>query len=353
MKAPRKKSEPALSIRLPRQTDCLFGHGDAETMMLDAYRSGRIAHAWLIEGPQGIGKATLAYRMARFVLAHGEPSSPAVQRAESLAVDPNHPVAHQVASGAHGALLAIERVENEKKKTGELYTVIRVEESRGVIPFFGATASGEGWRVCIVDTVDELNDNAANALLKALEEPPRRSLFLLVSNSPARALATIKSRCRRLRLRPLLVPDVIRAAATAAALDANDPHLRDAAEASEGRVAQALTLMGGGALELQQRVAALLARLPQVDGAEMHALGDSLGSADRAALAVFVDGIERWITGQLSDCTNEKLPHLARLAEVWEKIVRAARDVEAYNLDRKPLILSVFGWLAQAVQHAD
>jgi len=301
MKSPRKKSEPALLIKPPRQTECLFGHHEAEATMLDAYRSGRIAHAWLMEGPQGIGKATLAYRMARFVLAHGEPSAPAVQRAQTLSVDPDHPVARQVAAGAHGGLLTIERVENEKKKTGELYTVIRVEESRGVIPFFGATAAGEGWRVCIVDTVDELNANAANALLKALEEPPRRSLFLLVSNSPARALATIRSRCRRIRLRPLSVPDVIAAAAAAAALDVNDPQLRDAAAAAEGRVAQALTLLGGGALELQQRVAALLARLPQVDGAEMHALGDSLPSADRAALAVFVDGIERWI---VSSCVR-------------------------------------------------
>jgi DNA polymerase-3 subunit delta' len=345
-----RQTERESATRHPRETNGLFGHREAEMALLSAYRSGRIPHAWLIGGPQGIGKATLAYRMARFVLSHGQPLAPNVQRAESLAVDPNDAVARQIAAGSHGGLLVLERTANDR---GVMRTVITVDETRETISFFGSTAAAEGWRVCVVDTVDELNPNAANALLKILEEPPQRSLFLLVSHAPARALPTIQSRCRKLRLRPLAVDEVIAAAAAAADLDASDPALAEAAEAAEGSVARALTLLGGDALKLQQRTAALLASLPRVDPRELHALGDSLGTSDRVALAAFVDGIDRWIAERMhadEANANQNLPRLARLAEVWEKIVRAARDTETYNLERKPLVFSVFGWLADATR---
>src|SRR4030088_548050 len=188
--------EPQISAIHPRETTALFGHCDAEMALLNAYRSGRIPHAWLIGGAQGIGKATLAYRMARFVLAHRKPLASDVQRAETLHIDPNDPVARHVAAGAHGGLLTLERTLNGK---GVMRTGITVYETRGTISFFGSTAAVEGWRVCIVDTVDELNPNAANALLKVLEEPPHQSLFLLVSHAPARILPTIQSRCRKLQ----------------------------------------------------------------------------------------------------------------------------------------------------------
>ena len=345
-----RQSERESAIPHPRETSRLFGHHEAEQALLSAYRSGRIPHAWLIGGPQGIGKATLAYRMARFVLSHGQPLTPAVQHAETLAIDPDVAVARQVAAGSHGGLLVLERTANDR---GVMRTVITVDETRETISFFGSTAAAEGWRVCIVDTVDELNPNAANALLKILEEPPQRSLFLLVSHAPARVLPTIQSRCRKLRLRPLATDDVIVAASTVAGIDPGDPALREAADAAEGSVARALTLLGGDALKLQQRTAALLASLPKVDPHELHKLGDSLGTSDRVALAAFIDGIDRWIADRMhadGANANQNLPRLARLAEVWEKIVRAARDTETYNLERKPLVFSVFGWLADATR---
>jgi DNA polymerase-3 subunit delta' len=334
----------------PRETNAMFGHHEAEQALLNAYRSGRIPHAWLIGGAAGIGKATLAYRVARFVLAHRNPLAPEVQRAETLEIDPADPVARHVAAGAHGGLLTLERTLNDK---GVMRTVITVDETRETISFFGSTAAVEGWRVCIVDTVDELNPNAANALLKVLEEPPHQSLFLLVSHAPARVLPTILSRCRKLLLRPLATSDVVAAAAQAASLAIDDPALAEAAEAAEGSVARALTLLGGDALKLQQRTAALLATLPQVDPRELHALGDALGGSDRVALAAFVDSVDRWVGARLhaDDANaNANLPRLARLAEVWEKINRAARDTEAYNLERKPLVFSVFGLLAEATR---
>ena len=345
-----RQLERESAIPHPRETSLLFGHREAERALLTAYRSGRIPHAWLIGGPQGIGKATLAYRMARFVLAHGQPLAAAVQTAEDLAIDPDDAVARQVAAGSHGGLLTLERTANDR---GVMRTVITVDETRETIAFFGSTAAVEGWRVCIVDTVDELNPNAANALLKILEEPPQRSLFLLVSHAPARVLATIQSRCRKLRLRSLTTDEVLGAAAAAADIAPTDLALREAAEASEGSVSRALTLLGGDALKLQQRTAALLARLPEVDPRELHTLGESLGTSDRVALAAFVDGIDRWIADRLhadEANANQNLPRLARLGEVWEKIVRAARDTETYNLERKPLVFSVFGWLADATR---
>jgi DNA polymerase-3 subunit delta' len=343
-----RQVEAQLSVRHPRETAVLFGHQQAEAALLNAYRSGRIPHALLIGGPQGIGKATLAYRMARFVLAHRDPLGADVQRARTLHVEPSDPVARRIAAGAHGGLLVLQRSANER---GVMRTVITVEETRETIAFFGSTAAADGWRVCIVDAVDELNPNAANALLKILEEPPRQSLFLLVSHSPGRVLPTILSRCRRLLLRPLSTSDVIQAASRAADLASDDPLLPQAAEAAEGSVARALTLLGGDGVKLYRRTEALLATLPQVDPRELHALGDALGGSDKMALATFIDSVDRWLSARLrADGADANLPRLARLAEVWEKINRAARDTAEYNLERKPLVFSVFGMLAEAMR---
>jgi DNA polymerase III subunit delta' len=340
-----RQVETHASIPHPRETTVLFGHRDEETALLHAYRSGRIPHAWLIGGLQGIGKATLAYRMARFVLAHGDPLAADVQRAKNLQIDPSDPVARRIAAGAHGGLLVLQRTANER---GVMRTVITVDESRETISFFGSTAAEEGWRVCIVDTVDELNPNA---LLKILEEPPRRSLFLLVSHTPGRVLPTILSRCRRQTLRPLSAADLIEAASQAAKLAIDDPSLVAACQAADGSVAGALTLLGGDTFKLHQRTEALLAALPHVDPRELHALGDALGPSDRVALAAFIDSVDRWMSVRLrTDDPNANLPRLARLAEVWEKINLAARDTAEYNLERKPLVFSVFGMLAEATR---
>ena len=338
--------EPQIAVRHPRETPELFGHAEAERALLDAYRGGRIPHAWLLGGPQGIGKATLAYRMARFVLTHPDPQSQAVQEAETLDVDPGHAVSRHIASGAHGGLLTLERTANDK---GVIRTMIVVDQTRETVPFFGSTAAIDGWRICIVDSVDELNPNGANALLKILEEPPKNSLFFLISHAPARLLPTILSRCRKLPMRPIATDDVVQAIIHASEREADDPALIEAAELSEGSVARALNLMGGDALKLQQRTAALLDTLPRVDPRQLHALSDALPLSDRATLAAFTDSIERWIGERLHGAdANANLARLARLAEVWDKISRAARETESYNLERKPLVFSVFGLLAEA-----
>src|SRR2546423_11742769 len=304
----------------------LFGHAEAEQVLLEAYRSGRIPHAWLIGGPSGIGKATLAYRMARFVLANPDPTAPAVRKATSLRLPDDDRTVRRIAAQGHPDLLVLERVVNEK--TGKLYTVIRVDDVRRTVPFFGSTAGEGGWRVCIVDTADELQyPQAANALLKILEEPPRNALLLLISHAPARLLPTIRSRCRRLSLRPLSADDVARAAALALNRDAEDPELREASALSEGSVGRALTLLEGPALALRKRVVDLLDRLPMVDPQSLHALGDALGGFEPQRLASFIDAVNEWLAGRLASADRERM---LRIAEAWDKVNQAARDADEY-----------------------
>jgi DNA polymerase-3 subunit delta' len=301
----------------PRATAALFGHAGAENVLLAAYRSGRVPHAFLIVGGKGIGKATLAYRTARFVLAHPDPAAAEVKAAASLAVDPEHPVARRIAAQAQGDLLVLERTFNDK---GVLRQQIAVDDVRRTVSFFGSTAGEGGWRIAIVDAVDELNRSGANALLKVLEEPPQRTLLLLVSHSAARVPPTLRSRCRILTLRPLAANEV----ALAAFLDED-------------------------ALALRQAALDELERLPAVDSNALHALGDALAGTDPQPLTAFVDTVNVWLSQRL-DGNPAEIGRMARLAEAWERINQAARDVETYNLERKPLVFGVFGWLAEATR---
>src|SRR5215470_15345816 len=238
----------------PRETTALFGHDGVEREFLAVYRSGRIPHAWLIGGERGIGKATIAYRIARFVLAYPDPSR--VPTATSLALDPAHPTVRRVAVNAHPDLLALERTIGDN---GKMRTVITVDQVRRLAAFFGSTAGEGGWRVCIVDSADELKyPEGSNALLKMLEEPPPKSLFLLVSHAPGRLLPTIRSRCRRLALKPLGQDDVANAASIALGAGSVDPVIAKAAAAAQGSISRAITLAGGPMLALRDKVGELL-----------------------------------------------------------------------------------------------
>jgi DNA polymerase-3 subunit delta' len=333
------------AIPRPRATSELFGHGEAEQTLLDAYRGGRIPHAWLIGGESGIGKATLAYRMARFVLAYPDPAMPAVQKAQSLAVPADHPTARRIAGQAHSDLLVLERVINEK--TGKLFTVTRVEDVRRTVPFFGSTAGEGGWRVAIVDPLEDLNRAGENALLKVLEEPPPRALLLLISHAPGRVLPTIRSRCRTLILRPLAAEDIVRAMSAAIGESVGADKMRAAAGAADGSVGRALTLLEGDGLELRHHVIGLLDRLPALDPRALHALGDEIAGTQAETLAAFMDAVNAWLSARLPAGMQDPR-RLARVAEVWEEVNRAARETDAFNLDRKPFVFSVFRLLAQA-----
>jgi DNA polymerase-3 subunit delta' len=343
--SPREDSEETQAPH-PRATAALFGHAGAEAALLAAYRSGRVPHAFLLVGAKGIGKATLAYRMARFVLAHPDPAAPDVQAATSLAVDANQPVARRIAAQAQGDLLILERTLNDK---GVLRQQIAVDDVRRTVSFFGSTAGEGGWRIAIVDAVDELNRSSANALLKVLEEPPRRAMLLLVSHSAARVPATLRSRCRIVPLRPLAPADVAAALAVATGQQASDPDIIAAAAAADGSVARGMALLDEDALALRQRALDLLDRLPSLDAGALHALGEALAGTDPQPLAAFVDTVNAWLSQRLDHAPGE-VGRLVRLAEASERINQAARDAETYNLERKPLVFGVFGLLAEATR---
>lgn len=329
----------------PRERFDLIGHEKAEEAIAGAWARGRLPHAWLIGGPEGIGKATLAYRIARFVLANPAPGAAATVPA-NLAVAPDHPASRQVLALSHPDLLVLRRVVNED--SGKLSSDIRVRQVRRTVTFFGSTAALGGWRVCLVDSAEELNNEAANALLKVLEEPPARSLILIVSHAPGRLIATIRSRCRRLNLRPLSASDVARAVENLAGEIPDLPRERigEAAAASGGRVRRALALLLGEGLEVRNLTSNLLARLPALDGEQLHTLGDRI--RHERELSVFAETVEDW----LAAAATSKAPpaRLAGMAETWEKVRRAAVEAEIYNLDRKPLVFQVFAMLAEAAR---
>src|SRR5438132_2056221 len=262
----------------PRETPTLVGHEAAELELAQAFAGGRMHHAWLLAGPEGIGKATLAYRLARHVLAAAKERDPAGQ---SLEIAPRTATARQVRALSHPGLLVLRRPYDMRAK--RFAASIPVDEVRRLKSFLGLTAAENAWRIVIVDSADELNPNAANALLKSLEEPPVRALFLLIASEPSRLLPTIRSRCRRLELAPLgdeALRRATEAALSAAAMDMPAAQRWPLLERlAEGSVRRALQLAGSDGLELYERIGSLLGALPQVDWPAVHMLSDQLSMA--------------------------------------------------------------------------
>jgi len=332
----------------PRERFVLFGHDAAEAAFLDAWKEGRLHHAWLIGGPEGIGKATLAYRAARFLLARG--ASPSHQ-ATSLAIAPDHPAARQVAALSHPNLAVLRRAPATDRKGPS--ATIPVEAVRRAVSLFGSTASDGGYRVCIVDSAEDLTLSSANALLKLVEEPPPRSLFLIVSHAPQRVLPTIRSRCRRLQLRALDTPSLDKVIASLGApWSTCDPDaLAGAMAAAEGSVRRVLELLDANNQAVVTEVMAMLAALPRLNAKRVLALAENLSRRDAEhAYVLMLDTLSRWASSELNANAALGAARLAPLVEVCEKVARTARDVDVYNLDRRPLVVTMFGELADAVR---
>lgn len=263
----------------PRETGALFGQSAAEQGFLAAFSSDRMHHAWLLTGPKGIGKATLAWRIARFLLAtpmaepddmFGAPPPP-----ETLDIAPDHPVARRMIAGSEPGLMTVLRSLNDR---GRLRDQIVVDDIRRISGLFQLSATEGGRRVVIVDAADEMNVNAANALLKMLEEPPERAALLLISHQPSRLLPTIRSRCRTLRLHPL-GPDDMAQALSQANRDPG-PSAEPLAALSAGSVGMALRLMELDGLGLYAEILALLETLPRMDRARALAFAEGLAGRD-------------------------------------------------------------------------
>ncbi len=341
----------------PRAATALIGHADHERDLLDAYRSGRLPHAIILGGPAGIGKATLAWRLAKFLLANPLPQTRAVSEAENLAVPADARSASQVVAMSHPDVALLRREMNEKTK--RLYTEIRADDVRKVIGLFQRAAGAGGYRIAIVDSAEDLNRSSANALLKLIEEPPPRSLFVLIAHRPGLVLPTIRSRARLIRMRGLAAPEITRVVATLGPpwSDAPKADVAAAAVQAQGSVHDALRLLGGAGVELDAMVGRLLGRLPQVDWRDVHKLADQAAGRDgERAFEIAMTAIFDWLAAQVRQGTAASGPamprRLAPYAEVWEKIAASARETDALNLDKRPLILSLFADLAAAVHAA-
>jgi DNA polymerase-3 subunit delta' len=327
----------------PRRVYDLFGQDAALNEAEAAISSGRMHHAWMVSGPKGVGKASFAYRLARRLLG-----ARATDEA-GLASDPDDPVCRRLEALSHPDFLLIRRPYNDK--TGKLKGEIPVEEARRAPEFFSKSASGKGWRVCIVDSADELNVNSANALLKTLEEPPQRGLLILIVNTPGRLLPTIRSRCRRLILR---APSI--EATTQWLMDRHQMSADEAQRAAmlaQGAPGRALALAETDAPALMATIDTALSGLPRLDRAAIAQIAASAtrkggeqikpitldflvaDAQNRArALALETGGADRagaWV-------------------EAADRLTLLARESETLYLDPKQTLYAAFGLMQDAAQ---
>ena len=344
----------------PRDTAILRGQSAAEAAFLEAYTTGRLHHGWLITGPRGVGKATLAWRIARFLLTQppadgglfGAPPPPT-----SLDVDPADPTARRIAARSEGRLKLIRRTLDDK--TRKPRSVIVVDDVRDLKGFFHMSAADGGRRVVIVDPVDEMNPNAANALLKELEEPPKDATLLLISHQPSRLLPTIRSRCRELRLTTLSPTDI--AAALAAAGAEGTEHAAALTELAAGSVGEAIRITNLDGLKIYAAIIALFTGLPRLDRQRALALADTVtGKANEPRFDLTLTLFDLFLarlsrTGVLGTTPPEATPgeatllprlapdaHAARAwADLQQTLGAKARRGKAVNLDPATLLLDM------------
>jgi DNA polymerase III subunit delta' len=353
----------------PRDATQIVGQDMAESAFLDAFNGARLHHAWMLTGLRGVGKATLAWRIARFLLTTPDPDPDdmfGAPKPTSLDVSPDHPVARRIAAGAEPGVKFVHRTVNEKTK--RLRDQITVDDIRALGSFFNLSATDRTRRVVIIDAADEMNPNAANALLKMLEEPPERTTILLVCHQPSRLLPTIRSRCRTLRLNRLSADQMTRAMALAGV----DPGPDGAAltELSGGSVGEAMRLSLLGGLKMYNEIIALMDSMPNLDRARTLALADA--AAVRGAeqkfdllytlIDVALTRLARTGAGHPppAEAAREEAATFARLAagqgdarawaETAQTALARARHGRAVNLDPAALVLDTFFKLAKTAR---
>lgn len=347
----------------PRQTQSLFGQEKAEAAFLRAFNSGRLHHAWMLTGPKGVGKATLAWQIARFLLEQPPEDladSPSLlgapERPHSLKSDPESAIARRMRALAEPRLYLLRRSANDKATA--LSQFITVDEVRKMKSFFALSAADGGRRVAIVDSIDDMNTAAANALLKLLEEPPAGATFLLISHQPAKLLPTIRSRCRDLRL-DALDPQALSDALTQAGGEV-EPDAREAlAELSAGSVGEAFSLSTMDGLTHYANLVKLIGTAPRLDRPRALALAEAAaakGAEDRFTMTLgqidlFLTRLAR--AAALRQTPPEAAPGeadlFARLApNTWSALLWAdlaqtltlrARRGRAVNLDPAALLM--------------
>lgn len=338
----------------PRMTARVIGQDHAISDFVESERSGRLHHAWLLTGPRGVGKASLAWSIAKWLLAGAH--------SDDLSVAEDDPAVRRVQALSEPGLQLIRRPWDEK--AGRLRAEITVEEIRKLLGFYHLSASEGGRRIAIIDAADEMNTSAANALLKMLEEPPKDALILMIAHQPARLLPTIRSRCRTLRLHPLS-PELMTAALEG--LDVIEDAVALAA-LSDGSVGEALRLSGQDGLARYQQLIDLFATLPRFDrmaAAKFADLAAGRASADGDPFDLIITLLDRFLTrtaraglmgAPLPQAAQGEGALLARIspndlaARAWAdaqaQLSARARAGRAVNLDPAALVLDMLLELA-------
>jgi len=317
----------------------LFGHAAAEQFLAQGYQSGKGHHALLIEGPEGVGKATLAFRFANHVLSHPDP---ALAPAAIGDPDPASMVSRQLASGASHNLLHLTRPTDDK--SGKVKSAITVDEVRRAGHFFAQTSGTGNWRIVIIDPADDLNRNAANAILKILEEPPKRALFLVLSHAPGRLLPTIRSRCLPLRLQPLADGEMLQALGHLGLTPRAD-QADSILALSKGSVSQALKIINYGGLDIIAAFERIVSGEAVGSRKAMHVLADVLSAKDSdAVFGFFCDHLGSYLTDRAREAAlAHDIVGAERLARLSALTTERLTVSAAYNLDRKQTVLDLLG----------
>ena len=326
-----------------------IGHQTAVEHLLGQFASGKMHHAWLITGPKGIGKATMALRFAAHVFRN--PSAAAENRNyDNILVQDE--ISSRIAQGGHPNLLHLSRPWDFDKK--KFKTKLTVEEIRRTVGFFGTSAGESGWRVCLVDAIDDMNTNASNALLKILEEPPSNTIFLVLAHSGAGVLPTVRSRCQTLSMKPLPPNFLIDALKALGAIDNIPADQHDLlCDLAEGSVRRGLVLAQNNGMELHQEFTQTLNIGGALNWTKVHKLAESVcrkGNEDRYNLLfdIIIRDIEGKATGKSG--ASSDLSSLVQWTDVWEKVRKSRQLVNSYNLDKKQAILNMFEEMRQAAQ---
>lgn len=338
-----------MSLPEPRANPELVGHEAAAATLEAAARSGRLHHAWLLAGPPGIGKATLAYRFARWLLAGLPPPEPGQA---PLHLPPGHPAFRRVAAAAHADMITLEPNTGDKGRK----EVLRVDDARDAIRFLAHTAAEGGWRVVVIDQAERADrPEVQNILLKTLEEPPARTVLLLATHQPDRLLPTIRSRCRRLDLFPLETAALDRLLARALP-EMPEGERAALAAIAEGSPGQALALAEGEGLAMQAEVDRALAALPALEGRAVQAIAEAVAGRGREldAFLTFMALLRRALAAAVRQAARGGQPPapawvaarpLADWAEAWERLGRLAGETERLNLDRRQAVATGLAWL--------
>ncbi len=356
------ESDRLFDLPHPREQSELIGHTTAEQQLLTAYLGGKAHHAWILGGTRGIGKATLAYRFTRFVLKHPDPTNFGTPPA-TLHVDRDDPVFRRVASSGHSDVFVARRIYDPKSK--RLRSEISAETIRKTSQFYTRTAGEGGWRICIVDAADDMNKTAANALLKVLEEPPPRALFILIAHARGRMLPTIRSRCVSLHLNGL-TPEHLAAVLRQNGSEEELSGIEELATLSLGSPGRALELLRGKGWSNFQDFTKLISAAPSTDHKACMAFAERLGARGaEAEFRLFFELLSDWLAASIrrravspqsstflpaAQWADRAMPRqkLGEWSNAWQQITHSIARTNALNLDRKQTVMQAIQTIGDA-----